>query len=103
MNLSNEMVQYKDPVTKRTTRPNLEPTQNNNIGHHVEKIGDKNAKFQKKCFYCQHGHNPPQVRNTSYFCKECGKQYPLCAPTVRDCFLLHERHGMPPKRCFTKL
>ena len=72
----------KNTAQKCTTHPNVDPNMlPENVGHHVQKLGDKNTKFQKNVFYCQHGRTAPEIRNTSYFCQECGKKYRICYPT----------------------
>ena len=72
------------------------------IGHIIQKFKIKCDKYQKKCYYCQHGHAVPARRNTSYFCQQCGDKYPLYSPTVRNCFALHEKHGLQQKGIFLR-
>ena len=104
MDLANMMVEFKDTEIQElraTDSPGQEP-QSYHGGHTAAKFTEKGKKFQKKCFFCQHGRPEPARRNTSYYCLKCGKDKPLCSPLVRDCFMLHEQNGMPAKRRFSK-
>ena len=62
----------------------------------------KDERFQKPCWYCQHDPIKPPADpkiKTSYYCEACGIKFPICHPsTVRHCFKLHIKHGMPEKR-----
>lgn len=102
MMLANKMVTYtQDNLIQLRTGEVSTPEVVRERQHHPQKYKVKCEKFQKKCYYCQHGRAEPKRRNTSYFCQQCGDHYPLCAPTVRDCFILHEKYGLPAKRRFT--
>lgn len=102
MALSNAMVAYRE--TERMVHRHLPtaPLEEKEIStvsseHTVKKFRAIRVKYQKKCYYCQHGRNVPARRNTSYYCAACGENFPLCSPLVRDCFSLHIQYGMPHK------
>ena len=56
-------------------------------------------RYQKKCFYCQHGREVRKVIKTAYYCSCAGSDRPICSPTTkRDCFNQHIKCGFPPKK-----
>ena len=96
MDLANMMVQFKDTEIQELTATDSpgQELQSYHGGHTAAKFIEK---FQKKCFFCQHGRPESVRRNTSYYCLKCIKDKPLCSPLVCDCFMLHEQNGMPVK------
>ena len=103
--LTNEMLQYRenDSLKLRSAshgaQVNAEPGV---AGHHIRKFATKGVKLQKNASAASMDVKKPERRNNSRFCEECGDQFPLCSPTVRDCFNLHEVFGMPCKRRMKK-
>jgi hypothetical protein len=110
-----EHLKFKMELASRLTRmghdqrrvSRIEQTDNNQLGftgaHSLKKF--PGLRNNKPCYYCKHGYaKPTDKRNkTTWYCRECGPQYPLCSPeTGRVCFELHKVHGIPKKRYFRK-
>ena len=64
INLANQMTIFKEhnPLELRT--PLQRSTEESEkLIHNLRRFRKKGERFQKKCFFCQHGRNPPQRNN----------------------------------------
>ena len=90
--LSDQLLNFRD-VSRCTRTVRLQSSQ----VHTLARIGEKGSKKQLRCFYCMWAKIQEEPNKTSWYCKLCGIDKPLCSPELRNCFDLHEKYGMPSK------